>query len=151
MQTNTKYFGLIEYEQEDVLRFDLGLFGFEDEKQFILLPFGEEHGALLCLQSLTTPLLAFMVMNPFFIYPEYAPTLQQDELEKMQVQTSHDLCYYVMCVVRNPVDQSTVNLKCPIVIDEKSSRAMQVILDTQQYQMRQPLAKLPKEEGEATC
>ena len=41
----------------------------------------------------------------------------------MGVSSSQDLCYYVLCVVREPVGESTVNLKCPIVIhaEEKKS------------------------------
>ena len=34
----------------------------------------------------------------------------------MEVQRSEDLCYYVMCVVRDPVGASTLNLRCPVVI-----------------------------------
>ena len=38
-QLDTKYFGRIEYAEEDVLEFPNGLFGFEAEKRFLLLPF----------------------------------------------------------------------------------------------------------------
>lgn len=44
----------------------------------------------------------------------------------MGVSSSQDLCYYVLCVVREPVGESTVNLKCPIVIhaeEKKRSRS----------------------------
>ena len=38
MKTNTKYFGEIEYDEEAVLIFPKGLFGFEEEQRFLLLP-----------------------------------------------------------------------------------------------------------------
>ena len=39
MKTETKYFGEIEYEATDVLHFAKGIFAFEEEKRFLLLPF----------------------------------------------------------------------------------------------------------------
>ena len=37
MTADTKYFGPVDYEADDLIRFPSGLFGFEDEKQFLLL------------------------------------------------------------------------------------------------------------------
>ena len=39
------------------------------------------------------------------------------------------LCYYVLCVVREPVQESTLNFKCPVVVNPDSRRAIQVILN----------------------
>lgn len=44
-----------------------------------------------------------------------------------------------MCVVKEPVGESTVNLRCPVVVNPDLHRAMQVILDTDAYQMRHRL------------
>ena len=137
----TKYFGSIEIEESDVLTFPKGLFAFEDEKKFVLLPFEGSDSALLCLQSVADEHLAFVVMNPF------APVLQAGELEKLGVADSTDLCYYVMCVVRDPVADSTLNLKCPVVINDQTRQAMQVILEGGDYHMRHRL----EEFGGAPC
>ena len=76
MKLSTKYFGEIDYGDEDVIRFPQGIFAFEEEKEFLLLPFSGSDGTLLCLQSVATPQLAFVVMNPFALHLEYAPVLQ---------------------------------------------------------------------------
>jgi len=151
LQINTKYFGEIEYDIGDVLHFPNGLFGFETENQFLLLPFAGSDATLLCLQSIETPGLAFVVMNPFSLKPDYAPILQEDELQTMGVTRSQDLCYYVLCVVRNPVSNSTVNLKCPVVINDETSVAAQVILDMPDYDMRHPLSEFKAREASGTC
>ena len=39
MHLMTKYFGQIDYDPTEVLSFPNGIFGFEEEKQFLLLPF----------------------------------------------------------------------------------------------------------------
>ena len=83
MQLATKYFGTIDYEAEDVLSFPDGLFGFEEERAFLLLPFEGSEGNLLCLQSVQTPPLAFVAMNPFSLKGDYAPVLREEELRLM--------------------------------------------------------------------
>ena len=76
MQLATKYFGEIACDEEDILHFPAGLFGFEEEQKFVLLPFAGSGGTLLCLQSVTNSALAFVVMDPFYLWAEYAPSLQ---------------------------------------------------------------------------
>ena len=150
MVLKTKYFGSIEIEESDVLTFPKGLFAFEDEKKFVLLPFEGSDSALLCLQSAADEHLAFVVMNPFAVCPQYAPVLQAGELEKLGVADSTELCYYVMCVVRDPVADSTLNLKCPVAIHPETRTARQVILDTDRYEMRHPLSQFGGKGG-APC
>ena len=87
----TKYFGSIEIEESDVLTFPKGLFAFEDEKKFVLLPFEGSDSALLCLQSAADEHLAFVVMNPFAVCPQYAPVLQAGELEKLGVSVGSQI------------------------------------------------------------
>lgn len=147
MKLLTKYFGEIDYSEEDVLHFPQGIFAFEEEKEFLLLPFSGSNGTLLCLQSLMTPQLAFVVMNPFSLYQAYAPVLQPEELKEMGVKDSTELCYYVLCVVKNPVSTSTVNMKCPVVINDETRVGTQVILEAEEYGMRHLLSEFQAEEG----
>lgn len=144
MNLETKYFGRITYDSEDVLEFPNGLFGFEQEKHFLLLPFSGSQGNMLCLQSILAPSPAFILMNPFSLKPDYAPVLSGEELQLMGVSHSYELCYYVMCVAREPVGESTVNLRCPVVVNPDLHRACQVILDTEEYHMRHRLDEFSK-------
>lgn len=150
MKLDTKYFGEIEYMEDDLLHFTAGPFGFEEEREFLLLPFEGSAGTLLCFQSTRTPALAFVAMDPFALLPEYAPVLQPQELEELGVADSQELGFYVLCVVKKPVADSTVNLKCPVAINPETRAARQVILETDAYEMRHSLAQFGKEEG-ALC
>lgn len=150
MKLQTKYFGEIEYEEEEVLTFPVGLFGFEEERHFLLLPFEGSGATLLCLQSVTTPALAFVVMDPFSLDPDYAPELQPKELRELGVAESQELGFYVLCVVKKPVAESTVNLKCPVAVHPETRVARQVILETDRYEMRHLLAQFGPKEG-APC
>jgi len=137
MRIQTKYFGAVELAEEDVLFFPDGLFGFEEEKKFVLLPFSGEDDCLLCLQSVQTPLLAFATLNPFFFWSDYRPCPTPEDLERLEVKQSESLCYYAMCVVRDPLVNTTVNLRCPVAINPDTRQARQVMLDS--YDMRTPL------------
>ncbi|MBR2894353.1 MAG: flagellar assembly protein FliW [Oscillospiraceae bacterium] len=151
MKLQTKYFGEIEYDTDDCFSFPNGLYGFEEESEFVLLPFEGSHSTLLCLQSTKTPALAFIVMDPFSILPDYAPVLQPTELSNLGVQDSGELCYYVMCVVKKPISDSTVNLKCPIVIHPNTRVSAQIILETNIYEMRHPLSQFHHGEEGVPC
>jgi len=146
LKLQTKYFGEVEYEEEDVIHFQKGLFAFEDEIAYLLMPFEGSDNTLLCLQSVATPELAFIVMNPFSLDSSYAPMLQPEEITALEGKDSKDFCYYVLCVVKNPVKDSTVNFKCPVVINEDTRMAMQVILETDEYGMRHQLSEFEKGE-----
>ena len=150
MLLETKYFGQVECSREEALCFPRGLFGFEEEKEFFLLPFEGGEGSLLCFQSAATPGLAFVALNPFSLKPDYAPVLTDRELEALGVERSEDLCFYTLCVVRSPVGESTVNLRCPVAVNDRTGQAMQSILEEGGYHMHHLLSEFGRKE-EATC
>lgn len=151
MKVATKYFGQIDFEASDAFHFPDGLFGFEEEKEFLLLPFSGSGGTLLCLQSLKTPALSFVVVDPFSLQADYTPELKKEELEAMEVSSWENLCFYTLCAVKEPVAESTINLKCPVVLHPGTRRAMQVILETSEYSMRHPLSQFRQKEGAGLC
>lgn len=149
LRLQSKYFGEVEYEAGDVLHFPAGLFGFEEEREFLLLPFEGSGGSMLCLQSVRTPALAFVVLDPFTLAPDYAPVLERAELDQFGVKEAGELGFYVLCAVKKPVSESTVNLKCPLVIHPETRQARQVIME--RYEMRHPLAGFSRGEEAASC
>ena len=151
MKLLTKYFGEVDYSIDSTLHFASGIFGFDEEKEFVLLPFEQGDGMLLCMQSTATPALAFVLMNPFALDPSYAPVLQPQELEDLGVKDSKDLCYYVLCTAKKPVSESTINMKCPIVINDETYRAAQVILEGDAYEMRKRLSDFERKADDVSC
>lgn len=149
LKIQTKYFGEVEYEERDIIRFPAGIIGFEEEQDYLLLPFEGSGGSMLCLQSVKTPALAFVVLDAFMLKPDYEPELERAELSQFRVTDVGALGFYVLCVVKNPVSTSTVNLKCPLVIHPETREARQVIME--RYDMRHPLAEFSRGEGEAPC
>ena len=141
MKLQTKYFGEIDYEPAESIRFPAGMFGFDDEHDFLLLPFEGSGHSMLCLQSIATPALAFILLDPFSLCPDYTPVLRKTELELFAVEDTGALCFYVLCAVKNPVAASTVG----------TNEARQIIMETEAYDMRHPLADFGRGEEGATC
>ena len=148
MKTKTRYFGEIDYTRDEVIEFRKGLFGFEEEQKFLLIPFSSA-GTLYSLQSVKTPELAFTLMHPFSLHAGYAPVLQAEELKALQVEKSEELYYYVMCTVKEPVAECTVNMKCPLAINPDTRYGMQVILEDDAWEMRHKLSEFGKQEDES--
>ncbi len=135
------------FSEEDFIVFRDGLFGFEAYKKF--LPFAAEEGddSMIYLQSADDEQLSFLMMNPFLLKEGYAPVLSKADLKALGADEEDILSYYVLCVIKEPPEESTVNLKCPIVINFQTREARQVILDSQEYGLRHMLKEFSDKEG----
>lgn len=139
MTIHTDYYGEIEYEQEDLVVFSDGLFGFPELRNYLPLYLNEGDDSIILLQSTEKPEISFMTMNPMFFYPEYSPCLTPEELSCLDVNDSGELSYYVICVMKDDYLENTVNLKCPLVINPNTRMGMQVILEGSPYGFRHKL------------
>lgn len=144
MNITTTYFGDICFHKEDIIHFSNGIFGFESEKDFILIPFQGEDDFMFSLQSIHNEDLSFILMNPFLLKKDYSPNISRSDLIDLRAQLLEELVSYVICVVKDPFLESTINLKCPIVLNTAKNIAKQVILDTDDYDFRHPLIELTK-------
>lgn len=145
MEIMTKYFGKLCFDESEVLNFENGLFGFKAYKKFSLIRFDNENGNILCLQSLEESEIAFPVINPFSFIPDYSPLLNDESLKKLNLNNEKEALFYNICVIRPVLKDSTVNLRCPIVVNPESRNAMQVILDNNQYSFKYEFGNMIKE------
>lgn len=140
MTIHTKYYGDIEYQREDLFFFPDGLFGFSELNDYLPLCMNEEDDAVLLLQSTENPEVAFVVINPLFLCPDYSPSLTPEELSYLGVKNPEELSYFSICVLQNPYSESTVNLKCPIVVNPITHKGLQVIMEHSPYEYRHKLS-----------
>ena len=100
--------------------------GFPAHRDFVLVRLNED-GLLYAFTSIQDPELRFLVAPPEPFFPEYAPEIEDDVLAALNNQDPNRLLLLV--VISAGVDQTTANLLAPIVVDQDSKRAMQVILN----------------------
>jgi len=148
MEVNTQYFGTVSCAKEDLIHFPEGLYGFQQYKSYIPLAFQEDSDALICLQSVEEYDISFIVMNPFLLDPDYSPVLSADDKTMLDATQNEDtISYYVISVIHDSMEDSTVNLKCPIAVNAQTRMARQVILDNPLYQIRHKISSFGKKGG----
>jgi flagellar assembly factor FliW len=124
--------------KENVIRMPLGLLGFEEIKQYVLLSSPEDE-PFLWLQMLDDPNHAFLVISPFVLEPDYSPDLSDDDVEFLGLKAPEDALIVNIVTLRNGAG-ATVNLKGPIVLNRHTMVAKQVIpLNAAQYSLRHPV------------
>lgn len=147
MDINTQYFGTISCSEEELIHFPDGFFGFADLRDYVPLAFQDGSDALICLQSVEECNVSFILMNPFLLYADYSPVLPEEDKTLITGLPDEDaVSYYVICVIHDSMDESTVNLKCPIAVNTKTREARQVILDNPLYKFRHPIRDFVKKE-----
>ncbi len=145
MDIMTKYFGQLSFEENEIICFDDGLFGFDELHKFALIRFDNENGNMLCLQSLDKSEIAFTIINPFAFIPDYKPCPAEYDLKKIGLSNEKEALFYNVCVIHDKIKESTVNMRCPIVINIDNRKAVQVVLDGN-YSFKHPFIDLIKEE-----
>ena len=141
----TTRFGEIEEDEGKIIRFAAGLPAFEEEREFIIIPY-EEDSPYVFLQSVRTPDLAFLMTMPLAFFPDYEFTID-DDVEKELGFTSPEevLIYAILTLSGKEIRDLTANLMAPIVINAVTRRAKQIVLDRSPYTTKHRLFPAEKE------
>jgi len=129
----TGHFGAIRLTPEQIITLAPGLLGFPDLHHYILLQHSPDS-PFLWLQSLDRSDLAFVVMDPGYIVPDYQPGPQKTLLRELEAESPEDLQVLVVVTIpRGCPQEMTANLLGPVVINLKTRRGKQLVLDRPQY------------------
>ncbi len=140
MKIDTKYHGEIEYEEKDIITFKKGMPGFEDLKKFILFPV-EDNEVFSILQSIEDKNIGLVVTSPFNIVKDYEFKLDEEKTKEIQIESHENVIVLNTVTLSSTVENITVNLKAPIVINIKMKLGEQIILDNPKYLIKYPLSK----------
>lgn len=147
MEIKTQYFGTITCSENEFIYFPDGLFGFTNLKNYVPLAFQDNSDALISLQSVEDAAISFILMNPFQLYSDYSPVLSDEDKKLLDASYREDnISYYVICIIHDSMENSTVNLKAPIAVNTDTRRARQIILDNALYKFRHPVKDFVKKE-----
>lgn len=143
MKITTAYLGEVEINPSEIIQFEHGLPGFEEEKEFVQLPLSGES-AFQALQSVNTKDLAFIITTPYVIIPDYSFDLDESVIKALDIKSSEEVAVFVIVSLKDTLETSTVNLKAPIIVNMENKKAKQIILQ-EDYAIRQRLAVAKKE------
>lgn len=122
------------------LSFPDGVPGFPQLFRFQLTQEGPGQ-PFFSLKSLEDDQVGFWMVDPFPFFPQYEFTLVDSVKRQLHIEEGTPVSVRTVITVRNE-GEVTVNLKAPIVINEAAAIAKQVILNDDNYGIRQPLFQM---------
>lgn len=153
MKADTRLFGEIEIADEKIITFEQGIIGFPDLKHFTLI-FDEEKGdkaRIKWLQSMDESEFAMPVMDPFELVPDYRPSVSDETWRSLGELTEQNTFILVTVTVPSEIEQMSMNLKAPVIINVDTNKACQVIIEDDypvKYKFYDKIEHGRKKEGE---
>lgn len=140
MEIQTRDFGQVTIEAEDIVTFSQPIYGFDDIDKYVFLFNQTECSQFAWLQSVENKDICFILVNPMVVLGDYSPKVSKKDLELLG---EGEIMLWLIAVVDEDFEKSTVNLKSPVVLNPVERRAMQVILD-ESYPIKYPLVQKGK-------
>lgn len=145
---DTTRFGTIEVDEALILRFVTPILGFDTAQSFVILDHAE-NSPFKWLQAVDAPELAFVITNPTLFGIPYEVTLPPDAIERLGITCEEDvLLVTIVNIPQGDPSGMTANLLGPILINQQTRQALQVVLGEGEFSTRTPL--LPPSSGSRT-
>ena len=121
------------------VRLPMGLLGFEQMKDYLLIANPEEE-PFGRLQVKGDTSLCFVVINPFLIAPDYHPDIPQVDVDFLALKNPEEALLLNIVTVQKQGQAATMNLKGPIVINRNTGIGKQVVIaNASEYSVQYPL------------
>lgn len=129
----TRNFGSIEVLSDQIIYLEPGLLGFTQYRRYVLIEHHQE-APFLWLQCLDKADLAFVVIDPQSLLPDYQPGALAQAKRDLAVECPEDLKVLVILTIPPGKPQEmTANLMGPVVINLKTRQGRQLIVEESQY------------------
>ena len=131
MKANTRLFGEIEIQDDKIIKLKEGIIGFPDLQNFTLIYDEEKEGkgSIKWLQSMDDPSFALPVINPLDVKPDYQMLVNEEGLESLGKMTEENTFILVTITVPEKIEEMSVNLKAPFVINTDNLQGAQMIVE----------------------
>ncbi len=130
MRIVTDYMGEVEYKEEEIINMPKGFYGFPESRRFILVGNLTVEFPFVWLQSIDEEELSFILTDPFLFMQDYNFEIGEDVTKSLEINQVEDVKVFTTVVIKEELDESTLNLKAPIIINQVKRLAEQVVLDS---------------------
>lgn len=120
---------------EHIFHFPQGLPAFEEFKNYVFAV-KPDTAPFVFMHAVEPSGLSFVCVDPFLVYPKYAPRIGPADQEFLRLSGPEDLLLLCIVTVRPDVRQTTANLQGPIAINIQSCICKQIICEGQSYPVR---------------
>lgn len=132
MKAVTRNFGTIDIADDKIITMEKGMIGFPELTHFALI-FDEEKKdkkfKVMWLQSMDDGDIAFPVTDPIHLIEDYNPSVSEEIIAPLGEMTEEDTYLLVTVTVPKKVEDFSINLKAPIVINMATNKGAQVITE----------------------
>lgn len=135
MKIKTSRFGELEVDKKDIIEFTEGLLGFENLKKFFIVDPGDQT-LILWLQSIDDSATAFPIIEPKIFQPNYMVKLLPVELNSLALENLSNASVYAILTIPQNVTEMSANLKAPIIINNSTKFARQIVLQDSKLEVR---------------
>lgn len=134
MDIQTQRFGVLTVQRDELITFPHGILGFPDHQQYVLI---EPADSLFWyLQSADDPDLAFVLLPPEIMRPDYEVSVDRRQVADIQLASPDDSMVFSIVTVPQNTAEMTANLQAPLVINKESGLGKQLVLMDGRYQVR---------------
>ncbi len=134
----TRRWGILEINPQEVIHFPKGIPGFEECKHFSVFD-SEEIQPFQWLICVDNPDLGFVIINPHLFRPEYAPELFDGDTVELQIEPDDKIAMYAIVTIEDDPQQSTANLQGPLVINISKRLGKQVVVVSDDYTVKEKI------------
>ena len=124
----TERFGEITVESDEIIDLPDGLVGFVSVDQVVLIPV-DEDGLFFWMQAVTDPAVAFLVLTPWPMFPDYEPEIADADQATLELEDAGEALVFCLLTSHDGPRRFTANLLGPIVVNTRNRRGRQVVLD----------------------
>lgn len=125
MKFTNRQFGEFEYDASHVIDFPQGIIGFEHLRKFIIIN-DEDAQPFRWLVSLEDRDLNFPLLDPSVVTSDYASYLPD-----LRIHAT-----FLVASLHDTPEETSVNLRSPIVIEEATGQGRQIILANEALPLR---------------
>ncbi len=137
MEIHGTRFGVLEFNEKEIIEIPDGLLGFPLSKNFLLFPYGQDS-SFFWLQSVDEAEIAFIVVNPFDFFADLEFAIDDADAESLKLERGEDVeVFSLVTIPEGRPEEMRTNLAGPVVVNTVNRQGKQVLLKG--YSPRQPL------------
>lgn len=137
-EINTTRFGTVTFTADYVIRFRDGIVGFPDLKNYVLVE-SPQMPLVLWLQSTEDSAVAFPLIEPELVRKNYGYAMNHADQAMIAVAPESKLKTFLIMTIPADVEQMTVNLRAPVVLNLTESCGGQIILQDKALGLREAI------------
>lgn len=138
MKFKTRYHGVIEYNENEVIHMVKGMTGFENLSKYVLVPV-EDNEVFKLFHSIEDDYTGFIVVSPFYVKKDYKINLSNSITEELKIQEANDVMLLNTVTLSNDIKKITTNLSAPIIINIKEHLGKQIIISDDESMVKYPI------------